>query len=98
MLTASPKETFMKTNDIANKYVELCRSGQNHVAVQTLFSPDVVSVEAVAMPGAPAEARGLAAIAEKSKWWRENHEIHSAKVEGPWPHGDRFIVRFTFDV
>ena len=24
--------------------------------------------------------------------------MHGVKVEGPWPHGDRFIVRFTLDV
>jgi hypothetical protein len=30
--------------------------------------------------------------------WRANHEVHSAKVEGPWPHGNRFAVRFTYDV
>jgi ketosteroid isomerase-like protein len=34
----------------------------------------------------------------KGKEWMANHEVHSAKVEGPWPHGDKFIVRFTYDV
>ena len=40
----------------------------------------------------------LKAVAEKGKQWMTDHEVHSAKVEGPWPHGDRFIVRFTYDV
>jgi hypothetical protein len=26
------------------------------------------------------------------------HEVHSANVTGPWPHGDRFIVGFQYDV
>ncbi|HEY0467025.1 MAG TPA: nuclear transport factor 2 family protein, partial [Polyangiaceae bacterium] len=26
------------------------------------------------------------------------HEVHSAKVDGPWPNGDRFVVRFGYDV
>ena len=38
------------------------------------------------------------AVAEKGKTWMENHEVHSSSVDGPWPHGDRFIVRFSFDV
>ena len=34
----------------------------------------------------------------KGQWWRENHEVHSASVTGPWPHGDRFIVGFQYDI
>ena len=41
---------------------------------------------------------GLAAIRAKGEWWRSNHEIHSAYVAGPWPHGDKFIVGFQFDI
>jgi ketosteroid isomerase-like protein len=88
----------MSTNEIAKKYVELCKSHQNHVALETLFSPDVVSVEAGAPPGGAAESRGLKAVAEKGKQWMTNHEVHSSKIEGPWPHGNRFIVRFDYDV
>jgi ketosteroid isomerase-like protein len=34
----------------------------------------------------------------KGEWWLANHEIHSASVTGPWPHGDRFVVGFQYDV
>jgi len=88
----------MSTFEIAKKYVELCQAQQNHVALETLFSPDVVSVEAAAMPGMPAEAKGMKAVLEKSKAWRDSHEVHGAKVEGPWPNGNRFVVRFSYDV
>lgn len=87
----------MTTMDIAKKYVELCKSHQTEAIVRTLFSPDVVSIEA-AGPANEREARGPKAILEKGKRWMETHEIHSAKVEGPWPNGDRFIVRFVYDV
>jgi hypothetical protein len=88
----------MTTYEIAKKYVELCKSHQNHVAIETLFSPEVVSVEAAAPPGGATESRGIKAVAEKGKQWMANHEVHSSKLEGPWPHGNRFVVRFTFDV
>lgn len=88
----------MSTVEIAKKYVELCREQKNHVILETLFSPDIVSVEAAAMPGQPAESRGIKAVMEKSKQWQSNHEVHGAKVEGPWPNGDRFVVRFSYDV
>ena len=86
------------TLEIAKKYVELCSTGQNHVALETLFSPDAVSIEAASMPGLPAEVRGLKAVIEKGKHWIENHEVHGATVDGPWPNGERFIVRFGYDV
>jgi ketosteroid isomerase-like protein len=86
------------TLEIAKKYVELCKNQQNHIALEILFSNEAVSVEAIAMPGTSAEVRGLKAIMEKGKNWMDNHEVHSAATEGPWPNGDRFIVRFTYDI
>jgi ketosteroid isomerase-like protein len=88
----------MTTLEVGNRLVELCREGKNDEAMKELYSPDVVSVEAGAPPGMPAELRGIDAVAAKGVWWSENHTIHSAKVEGPFPHGDRFIVRFTYDI
>lgn len=88
----------MSTQDIANKLVDLCRQGKNEEALSTLYAEDAVSVEAVAMPGGSQEAKGLAAIRAKGEWWFTNHEIHSASVTGPWPHGNRFIVGFQYDV
>ncbi len=87
-----------QTTEVANKYVSLCRARRNEEALKSLFADDAVSVEAMAMPEMPQEARGIAAIKAKGEWWSNNHEIHSASVWGPWPNGDRFIVGFRFDV
>jgi ketosteroid isomerase-like protein len=88
----------MNTMDIANKLVELCRQGKNAEVRQTLLAADAVSIEPSAPPGMPREAAGLAAIQAKSEWWTSHHEIHAATVTGPWPHGDRFIVGFQYDL
>jgi ketosteroid isomerase-like protein len=88
----------MSTMDIARKLVDLCRQGKNIEALNTLFADDVVSVEAAASPGMEREARGLAAVKAKGEWWVANHEIHAASVTGPWPHDDRFVVGFQYDV
>lgn len=88
----------MKTMEIARKMVELCREGKNAEALDTLFASDVVSVEAGMPPGMDREARGLAAVKAKGEWWRANHEIHSATLTGPWPHDDKFIVGFNYDI
>jgi ketosteroid isomerase-like protein len=88
----------LTTFEIAKKYVELCRAHQDAAALETLFSAEAVSIEAAAMPGMPIETKGRTAIAAKGKQWLENHEVHSAKLEGPWPNGNRFVVRFSYDV
>ena len=44
------------------------------------------------------QASGLAAVKGKGEWWVNNHTVHSAVVNGPWPHGDRFIVGFQYDI
>jgi hypothetical protein len=88
----------MTTLEVGKQLVELCKQGKNDEATERLYGQDIVSVEAGAMPGMSAEARGLQAVIAKGKWWSENHEVHSGVVEGPFPNGDRFIVRFSYDV
>jgi ketosteroid isomerase-like protein len=91
---ASPTSAFA----IGKKLVALCQQGKNLEAIQTLYAPNVVSIEAMAMPGNPTRLEGLDAIVKKSKEFAANSTIHSSSVEGPWPHGDRFIVTFSIDM
>ena len=88
------------TMDVAKKLVELCQSGNFMGAVDALYGPDIVSIEAQASPTGqmPQRMEGIKAVRGKSEWWERTHTVHSAKIEGPWPHRDRFIVRFTLDV
>jgi ketosteroid isomerase-like protein len=83
---------------IGKQLVELCRQGKNREAIDALYSPEIVSIEAVSGLSMPARMEGMAAIKDKNEWWENNHEVHHAEAEGPWPHGDRFIVRFKYDV
>ncbi|GER18170.1 SnoaL-like domain protein [compost metagenome] len=87
----------MNTQEIAAKLVALCKAGTFDEA-QALYAPEAVSVEASAPPGMSRESVGLSAIRAKGEWWVANHEVHSFQVAGPWPHDDRFIVGFRFDV
>jgi hypothetical protein len=86
------------TMKIGKQLVELCKQGKHLEAVNTLYSPKIVSIEAVANPAFPARLEGLAAVREKNDWWMKNHEIHKAQVSGPWPHGDRFVVAYAYEV
>jgi hypothetical protein len=50
------------------------------------------------MTGDMAELKGRKAVEGKTQWWNANHEVHDLKVEGPYVHGDQFVVRFKLDV
>ncbi|MHB1768333.1 MAG: SnoaL-like domain-containing protein [Phycisphaerae bacterium] len=84
--------------EIGKKLVELVNEGKSGVAIDTLYSPDIVSIEAMAMPPRPQQFVGLAAVKEKAEWFESNHDIHHLQATGPWPHGDRFITCFKLDV
>lgn len=84
---------------IGSKLVELCKQGKNLEAIDSLYSKDIVSVEACDMPGFERTQKGIDKIKGKNQWWFENHTIHSGDVKGPFLHGDdRFAVIFTSDI
>ena len=84
--------------EVGKKLVDLCNSGKAKEAIATLYANNIVSIEAMSTPAMPAKTEGIAAVKAKSEWWENNHEIHSGVAEGPWPHGDKFIVRFKYEV
>lgn len=88
----------MTTQQTADTLVSLCSQGKFHEAIDSLYSPDIVSMEAGAPPGMSRESKGLAAVKAKSEWWAANHEIHSATVEGPLVAGSHFAVTFKLEV
>lgn len=88
----------MTAKDIGAKLVELVKQGRNIDAINALYADDVVSVEAGGPSGMDRTSRGKEAVLGKNKWWLENHDMHGASCEGPYPHDDRFAVRFSYDV
>ncbi len=88
----------MTAVDIGKEVAALCRQGKNQEAIDHFYSPNVESVEPCSMPGMEQTQRGIAMIKGKNQWWVDNHQIHGGTVEGPYPHGDRFILHFKYDV
>lgn len=88
----------MTTKEIADKLVQFCSAGKFLEAVESLYSPDIVSMEAGAPPGQSREAKGIEAVKAKGQWWISNHEVHSTKVEGPLVAGEHFAVTFKMEV
>ncbi len=86
----------MTTQEIATEFANLCKAGKFEEAGQQYWSDDIVSCEP--MPGDMARLQGRAAVDAKGAWWYANHEIHSVTTEGPYVHGDQFILRFQMDL
>lgn len=88
----------MTTQEVADKLVDLCSQGKFEEATRTLYSNDIVSMEAGAPPGQSRETKGLDGVLKKGEWWASNHEVHSSKVEGPLVAASHFAVTFKLDV
>jgi ketosteroid isomerase-like protein len=84
--------------EVGQQLVELCRQGRNLEAISQLYSPDIVSLEATEMPDYPAEVHGIDQVIAKNQRWIDTTEVHSASVDGPFPHNDRFAVKYHFDI
>ncbi len=89
---------MLTSAQVGKKLVELCQQGKNQEVIDTMYAPNIVSIEAMEMPGMPARTEGLAAVKARKKAFYDNSIIHSSGCEGPWPHGDRFIVNFSLDM
>jgi len=72
----------MTTQQVADRLVALCRTGQHQQAIEELYSEDIVSIEP---EGAPNRiVKGLAGIAEKSKHFENMLEkVNSSVVSDP---------------
>ena len=88
----------MTTQEVAKKLVQFCSEGKFNEAVETLYSDEIVSMEAGAPPGQSRETRGIAGVKAKAEWWAANHEVHSSVVEGPLVAGSHFAVTFKMDI
>ena len=88
----------MDAREVGRKLVDLYREGEMTKAVDDLYAETVVSVEADTPPGEDRAVEGIDAVREKQAWWRDNHELHSVSVDGPFHHGeDRFAAVYRID-
>lgn len=90
----------MSAKEIGQQLVAFCKEGKNLESINTLYSENIESIEAAEpQQGGQRVTKGIEGVRGKNQWWSENHEIHSAAVHGPYPHGDdRFAVRFEYDI
>ncbi|MBK7409236.1 MAG: nuclear transport factor 2 family protein [Saprospirales bacterium] len=87
----------MTTQEIANRLVELCRTGDYEAVYQELFHPDVLSVEPAHSP--MPEARGLDALREKGRQFNEGvQEMHGGYTSDALVAGNHITLTMGMDV
>jgi hypothetical protein len=86
----------MSVQTVAGKFAELCRGGKNFEVMETMYAPNIVSVE-----GDGKETAGQRPVIQKSKDWVSDKTFNGETVAGPFFNGanpDQFVVYFTLDV
>jgi hypothetical protein len=88
----------MSVQSVAEKFVELCRQGKNFDVMETMYAPDIVSVE-----GDGKETAGQRPVIEKSRQWATVNTFHGETVRGPFYGGPttgdgQFAVFFNLDI
>ena len=84
----------MSLQSVAEKFVELCRQGKNFDVMETMYAPDIVSVE-----GDGKEWSGKGPVIQKSRDWAKVNDFHGEKAKGPYFCGkNKFAVHFALDV
>ncbi len=84
------------TAEVAAEFVALLRADKEQTVYETLYSPDIVSVEQ--MPGPHQMCEGMAAKQAKNEWWEQQHEVHRMEVSDPLVADGYFAVRFDLDM
>ncbi len=84
----------MSLQTVAKQFVELCNQGKNFDVMNSMYAPEIVSVEADG-----AATSGKDAVIDKSRKWAAVNEVQSEKVDGPFFNGpESFAVHTIFEV
>ncbi len=88
----------MTTQEIADRLVEICRSGDFEKAYHELFADDAVSIEPEAMGGFEKETKGLDNMFKKAEQFGQMVEaIHSVEVSDATVAGNSFVTKLAMD-
>lgn len=88
----------MNTQEVAQKWQQMCQEGKNLECIEELYADNVVSKE---MPGVPygEVVSGKQEVLEKSKQWLEDVvEFHSGEITDPVVADNHFTSKMSFDV
>lgn len=89
----------MTTQEVANKLVEYCSTGQWEKAQSELYHDNAVSIEMEGAKDVPPKVEGLEAIKQKGIHWESMvEEFHGMEIDGPIVAGDHFSCTMKMDI
>jgi len=89
----------MTTKEIADRLVELCRTGDFEKVQKELFAEDAISIEPYATPAFEKETKGLKAIKEKGERWNAMVEqMHGLTVSDAMVASNAFACTMKMNV
>ena len=89
----------MTTQEVANKYVEMCKAGKMNDIQAELYGETAVSIEMEGAQGFPTKVEGMEALKTKGEHWQGMVEaFHGLEVEGPVVAGDFFSCALKMDI
>ncbi|MBO9562041.1 MAG: nuclear transport factor 2 family protein [Niastella sp.] len=89
----------MTTQEIANRLVEICRSGEWEKAQRELYADDAISKEPYATPEFEKETKGLKAILDKGRKFDSMIDtVHSLSVSDPIVAENSFACILDMDI
>lgn len=88
----------MNTQEVANRWVELCREGKNLDCVNELYAQNVISREMPGMPEGELVSGRDNILAKNREWLESVEEFHASDISEPIIADNHFTSRMTFDV
>ena len=89
----------MSTKEVANKWLEYCKTGQYDKAHQELYDNKCVSQEMKGVKGYPEIVEGMKDIKFKGEQWQNMiQEFHGTEIEGPIVAGNHFTATMKMDI
>ncbi|QHS62184.1 SnoaL-like domain-containing protein [Chitinophaga agri] len=89
----------MTTQEIANRLVTLCKTGEFATAQKELYAADAISIEPYATPAFEKETKGLDKIQEKiAKFDGMTETVHNISVSYPIVAGNSFVILLKMDI
>jgi hypothetical protein len=86
------------TEEIARFLVTECRKQNFKGVMEKFYGNNIVSVEAMEMPGCPMIKEGIEAVTKASQEWEANNQVHSIEVGEPIISENHFAVTMKLDV
>lgn len=88
----------MNTQEVANRWAELCREGKNLDCVNELYAENVTSREMPGMPEAELVSGRDNVWAKNKEWLESVEEFHAGEISDPIVAENHFTSKMSFDV